>query len=89
MIGTVIRQSIESAARANPLEKVKVGVGNLLIRLRAPGAIRQTEFRDRVGGDHLAVSIGPLFVRVSVNGRNYFFDRFTGKFDGTGTGSGC
>lgn len=54
--------------------RLKIGVGNLLRRLRVPGAIKPTEYRDRVTEDHLVVSIGPLFVRVSVNGRDYFSD---------------
>jgi hypothetical protein len=41
---------------------------------------------DGVTGQKVAVSVGDLFVRLSIDGRDYYFDRLTGRFDGTGLG---
>jgi len=43
------------------------------------------EATDKITGQKVAVSIGDLFVRLSVDGRDYYFDRITGRFDGTGS----
>jgi hypothetical protein len=65
--------------------RVRQWLGRSLNRLSAPGAIREMEFRDQLAGQHIAVSVGELFVCMSVNGRDYYFDRLTGRFDGTGS----
>lgn len=51
-----------------------------------PGAIKSMQITDVLTDQHIEVRVGHLFVRLSVNGRDYYFDRITGKFDGTGTG---
>jgi len=43
---------------------------------------------DRVTGQEIKLTVGDLFVRLSIDGRDYYFDRFTGKFDGTGSVTG-
>ena len=65
-------------------ERLRFGVGRLLNLLHVPGAIRETWFRDKVSGRRISISVGRRFVRVSVDERDYFFDRLTGRFDGTG-----
>ena len=64
--------------------RMRAGVGHLLNKLRVPAAIRPMEVIDEVTKQHVAVAVDDLFVRVSVNGRDYYFDRLTGRFDGTG-----
>jgi hypothetical protein len=54
------------------------------LRLRAPGAIRDAEIKDALTGQAVSVVVGVLYVRISVDGRDYYFDRVTGRFDGTG-----
>jgi hypothetical protein len=66
--------------------RIRQWVGSILNSLGVPGAIRAMEFRDKLTGQSLAVSVGELFVCISVNGRDYYFDRITGSFDGTGAG---
>jgi hypothetical protein len=66
--------------------RCREAVGRLLRRLRVPGVIRACELTDAVTGQHVAVNVGTLYVRVTVDGRDYYFDRFTGRFDGTGMG---
>jgi hypothetical protein len=46
------------------------------------------EFEDKLAGQRISTSVGELFVCVSVNGRDYYFDRITGRFDGTGWSPG-
>ena len=58
--------------------------GRLLNWTGAPGAIRDTEITDKLTGQTVAVQVGDLFVRVSIDGRDYYFDKVTGRFDGTG-----
>jgi hypothetical protein len=46
------------------------------------------ELDDRLAGQRISATVGELFVCVSVNGRDYYFDRITGRFDGTGYSPG-
>jgi hypothetical protein len=63
-------------------------LGRTLNSFRAPGAIRDVEVQDALTGQRLKVLVGELFVCVNVNGRDYYFDRITGRFDGTGASPG-
>lgn len=54
--------------------------------LGVPGAIANITIDDAVTGQHIEVQTGILFTRVSVNGRDYYFRRFSGEWDGTGMG---
>ena len=50
----------------------------------ALGTIRDFETHDEVTGQHVAVKVGKKFSKLSIDGRDYFFDRETGEFTGTG-----
>ncbi len=50
-----------------------------------PGAIRDFEHYDEVTGQQISVRVGLLYTRIRVDGRDYYFDRVSGRFDGTGT----
>ena len=63
-------------------EHLRGALGNILNRAGIAGAIQAVEIHDRE--DHLAVTIGTRLVRLSVNGRDYYFDRISGRYDGTG-----
>ncbi len=63
-------------------------LGRLLNRLRVPGAVRDAHIKDALTGQEVEIRVGELFTRVSVNGRDYYFHRASGKFDGTGMGCG-
>jgi hypothetical protein len=65
--------------------RVRAGVGRLLNQLRVPAAIQPMEITDEITKQHVAVAVDDLFVRVSVDSRDYYFDRLTGRFDGTGS----
>jgi hypothetical protein len=60
--------------------------GVLLKWLRVPGFIRGAQIEDQVSGQRLQIRVGSLFTRISINDRDYYFRRLSGKFDGTGSG---
>jgi hypothetical protein len=64
--------------------RLRQWLGRTLSRYGVPGAIQPMEFEDSLAGQHISVSVGEFFVCLSVNGRDYYFDRITGCFDGTG-----
>lgn len=84
-------ERVSHAARAGATvidiarSRMKAGVGRLLNKLRVPAAIQPVEFIDEVTKQHVAVTLDDVFVRISVDGRDYYFDRLTGRFDGTGS----
>jgi hypothetical protein len=65
--------------------RMRAGVGRLLNKLRVPAAIQPVEFTDEITKQRVAVTLDDVFVRISVDGRDYYFDRVTGRFDGTGS----
>ena len=43
------------------------------------------DYHDQVTGDHVRISVSTLYSILRINARDYYFNRETGKFDGTGT----
>ena len=68
----------------NIKDRIKVFIGQLLLKANVPGLIGDMVYDDIVTGDYIEVYCSPLAVLIKVNNRDYYFDRFTGKFDGTG-----
>lgn len=68
--------------------RIEMWLCRLLNRIGLPGAIQEATIDDVLTGQRVSIHVGTLFTRVSVNGRDYFFRRLSGKFDGTGTGCG-
>src|SRR5436309_14944377 len=64
-------------------------VGRCLLWLRIPGLVRPVEYYDEVSGIRLSVRTSLLFTKISINGRDFYFRRLSGQFDGTGQGSAC
>lgn len=58
----------------------------LLQRLHVPGAIQDMRFHDVVSGQELEIRVGIFQTRMTINGRDYYFCRISGKLDGTGSG---
>jgi hypothetical protein len=54
--------------------------------LRVPGALSDARMTDALTSDEIEICVGPLFTRISVNGRDYYFRRLSGKLDGSGVG---
>lgn len=55
-----------------------------LDRLGAPGAIRDLDFHDEVNGCTVAIRVGLYFTIITLDGRDYYFNRLSGRLDGTG-----
>jgi len=66
--------------------RIRKTAGRLMNLLGLPGAINTVQIDDEVSGQTINVQVGDLFVRLTVNGRDYYFNRFTGRLDGTGSG---
>ena len=91
---TVVRFPCERIPRAAPTdaswwdvmrERLVQQLGRLLRRVGVPGAIQNIELADKHTGQQVSVHVGELYVRLTVNGRDFYFNRFTGHFDGTGS----
>jgi hypothetical protein len=59
-------------------------VGNLANRLRVPAFVRPAVIEDELTGQTIVIEPGHLLTRISVGGRDYYFGRFSGRFDGVG-----
>ena len=55
-------------------------LGRLLNKLGVPGAVRNVHFKDALTGQEIDVQVSALYTRISVNGRDYYFHRITGRF---------
>ncbi len=68
--------------------RIRKSIGRFLNGLKIPGQIRDILIQDDLTGQEIDIAVGIFFTRISVNGRDYYFRRLTGKFDGTGMGCG-
>lgn len=59
-------------------------IGIICGLLRLPGFVRSIEYADKVTGDYVRIRIGRRYTIVSVSDRDYWFNRLTGRFSGTG-----
>jgi len=66
---------------------LKLQLGQFLNWLGVPGFVQVMEMDDLVTGWHLSIKVDPLFTVVSIEGRDFYFYRRNGKFDGTGGGT--
>ena len=82
----------QEVLKATPLTIIKRAVRSafwgFLNRLGLPGFIQPFEFEDLVTGQKLKFTVSPFFTVISIDGRDYYFYRHNGKFDGTGSGCG-
>jgi hypothetical protein len=79
--------SVENASQLDILKsRIRQCVGKFLQRVQIPGMIASTTIDDAFSGQTLEIKVGVICTRISVNGRDYYFSRLSGKFDGTGSG---
>ena len=45
--------------------------------------IRPFKYKDLVTGNKVEISVSPYFSKLTINEREYYFEKETGKFDGT------
>lgn len=67
------------------ISRLREAIGGALNRIMVPGAVRPMVYDDPVTGDRIQVNTDSLFTVLTVNGRDYYFKRLSGRFDGTGT----
>jgi hypothetical protein len=60
--------------------------GKLFCNFHIPGFIKPIELHDEVTGYQVNIKVSPHFTKLSINGRDFYFHRLTGKYDGTGQG---
>lgn len=66
--------------------RVREQLSRLANWIKLPGAVANTRIEDSLTSQVIEIRTGVLFTRISVNGRDYYFRRFSGVFDGTGSG---
>lgn len=67
--------------------RIVIVLGRVAGKLRLPGLVRDAEIQDPITGQHVSIAVGPLFTRITVDGRDYYFRRFSGRLDGAGSAS--
>ncbi len=60
-------------------------IGRVLEALHAPAKIKEFECVDPITNECVYLSTGPRYSVLHVGSKRFFFDRLTGRFDGTGT----
>lgn len=60
------------------------GLGRMLRRERRPHALQEIQIDESPTGQRLSVWVGEFYVRICLDGQDYYFDRATGQFDGRG-----
>ena len=63
-----------------------VSAGRVLNRLHIGGLVQPTTIHDSVTGQHIEIRVGTRFTVIAVDGCDYYFRRFSGKFYATGLG---
>lgn len=84
---TIGMPSVSGASRLDVLRgRMYEGLGRVLNFFRFPGVIKNLAVKDELTGQDIKVNVGVLYTRLTVNGRDYYINRLTGKLDGTGMG---
>lgn len=78
------RKRQDSEAGIGPVARLRGLAGWMAQRLRLPGAVRSVAIKDELSGQRIVVDVGVQFVRLSVDGRDHYFHRLTGRYAGTG-----
>ena len=71
----------------NTKDRIKTGIASVFDFIGIPPMVNDVDIPDYASGIYLRISHSKRFTIVSVNGRDFWFNRLTGKFDGTGTGT--
>jgi hypothetical protein len=65
--------------------RLREAVGRVANRLGLPGIVQPVEIYDQATGQRITIAVGSIMVRLTIDGRDFFFDRLTGRFDGAGS----
>ena len=89
IISMPTRTSSASTTGATRLQivvgRLQEAVGGLLNRAGVPGVIRPTRVHDELTGMDIEVRVSAFFTVISIDGRDFYFRRVSGEFDGTGS----
>lgn len=80
-VSTVGKPSLWSLVHA----KARQIHGFMLESIHAPARIREFEYVDPSTNETVYISTGARYSVLHVGSKRFFFDRITGRFDGTGT----
>ena len=69
---------------ANIQAHVTEAFSDWLNRCGVPGAVQPMSHHDDLTGQSVSVRVSMVYTVLTVNGRDYYFHRLSGKFDGTG-----
>ncbi len=68
--------------------ELKQELGKLLNVLGLPGLIKPLEIHDTLTNTYVQVRVSGFFTVISVDGRDFYFKRLTGEYDGSGMSVG-
>jgi len=68
--------------------RLREWLGRVADRMGMPGFVRRTVIEDELTGQTVVIEPGRLFTRINVDGRDYYFRRLSGRFDGVGVSVG-
>jgi hypothetical protein len=66
--------------------RARMLLGQIANRLGFGGLVQPITMDDPVTGQHIEIRVSSLFTEISVDGRDYYFRRLTGRYDGAGMG---
>jgi len=83
------KSTVNMAGRSPIRERVKdwcrQKIGRVLEAMHAPAKIKEFECVDPITNECVYLSTGARYSVLHVGSKRLFFDRLTGRFDGTGT----
>lgn len=68
--------------------RLREWLGRVADRMGIPGFVQRTVIEDELTGHTIKIEPGRLFTRINVDGRDYYFRRLSGRFDGVGMSVG-
>ena len=68
------------------LGRLKYKTGLALNFIGVSGFVKPTKIYDRLTNTNLEVVLGGYFTIIKVNGKDFYFSRFSGEYDGSGMG---
>jgi hypothetical protein len=78
-------QSTRLPSLARLQDWCKQKAGWVLEKIHSPAKIKEFEYVDPVTNETVYLSTGTRFSVLRVGDKHFFFDRLTGRFNGTGT----
>jgi len=59
-------------------------LGRIMMIFKIPGFIKPMETYDRLTNSYIKVQTTKYYTIISINGKDFYFKRLTGKYDGSG-----